>query len=100
MNKVDNKQKYVIFAVLVLSYATSVFAATGPFSAFEASFFAQAKQYVLPVVLMVTIVAAGITYMKTKDWVVSLVVGGISAGIIGGAIQLASSFADFNLSTS
>jgi len=92
------KEKVLTILLLAMAATTSVFAAIGPFEAFKGSFIQQAQNYVVPVILVITIIAAGITYMKTKDWVISLVTGGISAAIIGGAITLATKFADFNLS--
>ncbi len=92
------KEKIIIFVLLLMGLSTTVFAATGPFEAFETSFIQQAQQYVVPILIIVTIIAAGITYMKTKDWIISLVTGGISAAVIGGAVTLAAKFVDFNLS--
>lgn len=92
------KEKILTFMLLIMAASNTMFAATGPFEAFKDSFIQQAQNYVLPILIIITIIAAGITYMKTKDWIISLVTGGISAAIIGGAITLATKFVDFNLS--
>ncbi len=92
------RKKILTFLLLAMAASTTVFASTGPFEAFKGSFIQQAQNYVLPILIMITIIAAGVTYMKTKDWIISLVTGGISAAIIGGAVTLATKFADFNMS--
>ena len=94
----NTKEKLITIVLLMMGLVTTVSAATGPFEAFKDSFIQQAQQYVVPILIIITIIAAGITYMKTKDWIISLVTGGISAAIIGGAITLATKFVDFNLS--
>ncbi len=92
------KEKVITSLLLLMGLSTTVFASAGPFEAFKDSFIQQAQQYVVPILIIITIIAAGITYMKTKDWIISLVTGGISAAIIGGAVTLATKFIDFNLS--
>ncbi len=96
--KMKVREKMLTFLLLIMAASTTVFAATGPFEAFKGSFIEQAQNYVLPVLIMITIIAAGVTYMKTKDWIISLVTGGISTAIIGGAVTLATKFSDFNIS--
>jgi len=88
----------ILFMILGIGLAMNLFAATDPFAIFKNNFFAEAKTYAIPVLLLVTLGATGITYMQTKDWTKSLVVGGISAAILGGSATLADYFGayDFN----
>ncbi|WP_152182876.1 hypothetical protein [Sulfurimonas indica] len=87
-------KKMVLFMLALGALATNSFAA-GPIDAFKTTFLDQSTQFAVPVILFLVLIAAAITYMRTKDWTISLVVGGISAAIIGGAASLVTSFSGF-----
>ena len=90
--------KKIFVALLALVAFTSNAFADGPIEDFKTTFLDQSTEFAVPVVLFMVLVAAAITYMKTKDWTISLVVGAISAAIIGGAASLVTSFSSFTFS--
>jgi len=87
--------KKIFVALLALMALASSALADGPIESFKTTFLDQSTQFAIPVILFLVLVAAAITYMKTKDWTISLVVGAISAAIIGGASSLVTSFSSF-----
>jgi len=98
MNLVASRIKF--FTLLFMMFGSYAFGADSPIEAFKDTFFTQVQNYVIPVILIVTLVASGITFMKTKDWTMSLVVGAIAGAIVGGSPSLVAMFTDFNISTS
>lgn len=87
-------KKFLSLLMLCVAFASSAFA-DGPVDSFKTAFLDQSTQFAVPVILFMVLIAAAITYMKTKDWTISLVVGGIAAAIIGGAASLTTSFSAF-----
>lgn len=84
------------FFLLLSIFSSSLFAAAvGPIESFKVAFIDQSTNYAVPVILFVVLIATAITYMKTKDWTISLVTGAISAALIGGASSLLTSFSGF-----
>jgi len=95
----ENKKavQFLKIFVLFVLFGSVAYATTEPFAAFHDTFINQAKSYIIPLLSIVTIVAGGTTYMKTKDWTISLIVAAIAAALIGGAPDIATKFRDFTI---
>jgi hypothetical protein len=93
----ERKTNYAVLFFYMLFLGVNLLFASDPIGDFKTTFWEQVQSYIIPIILIVTIIASGITYMKTKDWTISLVVGAIVAAIVGGAPSLAEKFASFNI---
>ena len=93
MEKIMKRSSFLtkVFGMMAIT-AANVYAEESAAEKFYTVLEEQTNSYIVPSIILIIVIASAITYMKTKDWTVSLVTGAISAAIIGGVKTLVDAF--------